>query len=260
MTPIRGVDLEVQDTGAGTAILWGHGFSSCMRDDDAARLIDWERLAAGHRLVRWDARGHGGSGGTSEPVAYRWDELASDALAIADSLGIDRLIAAGVSMGAATALHAAVRAPSRVAGLVLVLPPTAYETRPAQAAIYASGAHLVEAEGVDAYVTHLNDQPAPAILGAFAQGFRIVPAVADHLLPVVLRGAAASDLPAQDEVRKLDQPTLILAWAGDPGHPVSTAETLANLLRCSELVVAEELRDLRSWTGRVEAFVTALAS
>jgi pimeloyl-ACP methyl ester carboxylesterase len=52
-------------------------------------------------------------------------------------------------MGAAVALHAAAQAPERVAGLVLVLPPTAYDTRAAQAADYLAGASLVEREGVE---------------------------------------------------------------------------------------------------------------
>ena len=127
MPSVRGVDLAVVDTGRGPAVLWGHGFASSTQDE-ADRMIRWDRIAARNRVVRWDARGHGLSTGTLDPDDYRWDNLGRDFTALADTLGIERYTVGGVSMGAAAALHAAIDAPSRVAGLVLVLPPTAYET------------------------------------------------------------------------------------------------------------------------------------
>ena len=51
----------------------------------------------------------------------------------ADEQGHARYVLGGVSMGAATALAAAVQQPGRVAGLILALPPTAWDSRPRQA-------------------------------------------------------------------------------------------------------------------------------
>jgi len=85
-----------------------------------------------------------------------------------------------------------------------------------------------------------------------------MPFVADipeELLPFVLRGAAASDLPAPDEIATIDRPALILAWDGDPGHPVSTAERLAGLLPRAELHVATRLRDVLNWPTQVADFL-----
>jgi hypothetical protein len=39
---------------------------------------------------------------------------------------------------------------------------------------------------------------------------------------------------------------------GDPGHPLSTAELLAETLPGAELHVAEHLADVLRWTERVE--------
>jgi pimeloyl-ACP methyl ester carboxylesterase len=138
---------------------------------------------------------------------------------------------------------------------VLVLPPTAYETRAAQAGEYRAGAELVERAGFDAYVESANAQPVPEILRAFASGFRFTPAVATERLPAVLRGAGGSDLPPADVVRGLAVPALILAWDTDPGHPLRTAETLAELLPDAELHVARRLRDVTTWTRLVDGFV-----
>lgn len=255
---VRDADLALTDTGSGTAFFWGHGLTSSRAQDGRNQMFDWDRLAARHRVVRWDARGHGDSGGRPEPDDYRWDNLGRDLLALADVVGIERFVAGGVSMGAATALHAAVAAPERIAGIVLALAPTAYETRSAQAAPYGAGADLVAHQGVGAYVVRVNAEPVPEILSRVADLYRFAPAVDEELLPAVLRGAAASDLPRPEAVAGLSQPTLLLAWDTDPGHPVSTAARLAEVLPHAELVVARRLRDVGSWTDRVEAFLDSL--
>ncbi len=259
MPSVRGVELAVSDSGAGVPFFWGHGFASSHAQETRGALLDFAELARRNRVVRWDARGHGRSGGGLDPAEYTWDELARDLLALADALGVDRFVAGGVSMGTATGLHAAAIAPGRVLGMVLVLPPTAYETRAAQAGDYRAGADLVEREGVDRYVEHANAQPVPEILRAFASGFRFAPDVALERLPAVLRGAGASDLPRPEVVRTLTAPALILAWDGDPGHPLRTAETLAELLPDAELHVARQFREVTTWTRLVDGFVSSRA-
>jgi 3-oxoadipate enol-lactonase len=108
-----------------------------------------------------------------------------------------------------------------MSALVLVLAPTAYQTRAAQVAEYRAGADLVEREGIARYLERANTEPVPAILARFADQYHPRHAVAERWLPAVLRGAAESDLPAPDAVRAVTAPTLQLAWDTDPGHPVS---------------------------------------
>jgi pimeloyl-ACP methyl ester carboxylesterase len=251
---IGGVDIAVTETGTGRAFFWGHGFAGSVARDDATRILDWSRLARHLRVVRWDAPGHGRSTGTRDPDDYRWARIGDALVELADALGVDRFAAGGVSMGAATALHAALIAPARVTALVLVLPPTAYETRAEQIGEYGDGADLVEREGVDAYVRVVDAKPQPEIL-AGPVAYHFDPAISAELLPAALRGAAGSDLPAAEAVRTITAPALILAWDTDPGHPLSTAERLAELLPDAELVVARRLRDVVPWTDRVVAFL-----
>jgi pimeloyl-ACP methyl ester carboxylesterase len=259
MVEVRGAELAVTDEGSGPAYFWGHGLSGSMGQDAKFSMFDWKRLSASYRVVRWDARGHGESSGSEEPDTYRWDNLARDLVGLADALGVDTFVAGGVSMGAATALHTAVLAPERVRGLVLVLAPTAYETRAAQGDMYRDGAELIERDGIGAYVERMNEQPAPEILGAFADMYHFEPAVSERLLPSVLRGAGMSDLPSPDDVRGVTVPVLLLPWATDPGHPASTSERLAELLPDAEMHLAEKLDDVATWTDRVEAFLAKVS-
>jgi pimeloyl-ACP methyl ester carboxylesterase len=264
---VRGVEIAVCEVDAHLAggheprpaVMWGHGFSGSVDQDQQTPILDWPRLSHRYRVVKWDARGHGRSGGGPDPDEYRWDNLARDLTGLADTLGIERFVAGGVSMGAATALHAAALFPERIAGMVLALAPTAYATRAAQADRYRAGAELVEREGIEAYVQAVNAEPVPGILSRFAASYRFSPTVPEHLLPAALRGAAASDLPAENAVGAIAAPALLLAWDTDPGHPVSTAERLVALLPNAELHVARRLRDVGTWTDRVESFLGAVA-
>lgn len=68
------------------------------------------------RILRYDQRGHGGTGLSDEPV--RLDVLVDDVLAVLDWLGVERVAMIGASMGAATSLCLASRAPGRVRAVV----------------------------------------------------------------------------------------------------------------------------------------------
>src|SRR5205807_6935613 len=75
----------------------------------------------GHRVIAYDARGHG----RSEPAPdreYGYEHLAADLLALLDELAIGRAVLAGASMGAHTALALALNHPRRVAALALITP------------------------------------------------------------------------------------------------------------------------------------------
>lgn len=74
-----------------------------------------------------------------------------------------------------------------------------------------------------------------------------VPDVTDGLLPTIFRGAAQADLPPADAITSIDVPTLILAWIDDPGHPLSTAQRLHELIVGSQLVVAHTPAALNTW-------------
>ena len=205
-------DLAHSRTGAGAPFIWAHGLTSSRANEDEAGLLDWSPIVeAGRELIRYDAAGHGQTGGPLDPSCYEWARLAVDLLGFADDLGFDRVSAGGASMGCATVLHAAVMAPGRFDRLVLACPPTAWETRPAQSAGYELVATFVEERGLAAFTRAARAMPRPAIFASAPE-----PAAADipeALLPHVFRGAAASDLPAPGR-RRADRPAHTRAGVG----------------------------------------------
>ncbi len=77
-------------------------------------------------VVAFDHRGHGDGLPTRR---FRFDDCASDVLAVADALDIDRFVCVGYSMGGAIAQLAARSAPDRVTGLVLGATSTSFRGR-----------------------------------------------------------------------------------------------------------------------------------
>ncbi len=242
---VPGAELAVtlSDEG-GHPIVQLHGLTSS-RARDRVLNLDLGRGLSGTRLLRYDARGHGRSTGRKVPEDYEWQNLAGDLLRLLDRwFPGERVHGVGPSMGTATLLHAASLEPDRFSGLTLMVPPTAWKTRRDQAANYRAAASLIESDGVDAFLaTTRGTTPPPATIGAP----ETVPDVADALLPSLLRGAALSDLPAPEAVARIDVPTTILAWVDDPGHPVSTAESLATLLPHATLTIARTPEDVETW-------------
>lgn len=261
MFKIRGANLSTDRRGTGPVFVWGHGLTSSRSGEDAFPLVRWDDVQAVADVVRYDARGHGESTLTSDPDGYGWAALARDQLELCDAMEIDRAIVGGASMGAATALHAATMAPERVRALVLVIPPTGWETRAAQTDVYEQMAAVVEAAGVEPLIAASADVPPPDPFvgdgGSFKERRAATLRGTDPVrLAGVFRGAARADLPAREAIATITCPTLILAWSGDPGHPVSSAEQLNGLMERSMLHVASTSEQLNSWTDRIIDFVT----
>lgn len=259
---IRGVDIHAQTQGSGPPFIWGHGLMGSVAQEDAAAMMPWSALPANVELIRYDARGHGASEASLDPDHYRWPQLALDAVALAEASGAERAVFGGVSMGAATTLHAAVLAPRDVRAMVLMAPPTAWETRARQARAYRTLARLVDSFGLG-LLRHLGQIASFALRNrATASMQRSVMAGLRRRDPravaTAMRGAAESDLPASESLRRLEMPTLVLAWAGDSSHPLSTARKLVELLPNAELSVARSTAEVLDWRDRVNEFVAAL--
>ncbi|MFF8288647.1 alpha/beta fold hydrolase [Streptomyces sp. NPDC016309] len=250
----RGAELAYEDTGRGPLAVYAHGGFAGRAAEDAMGLFDWSPVvAAGRRLVRYDARGHGRSTGEPVDADYTYPRLADDLLALLDHLGATGPVdAMGASMGCGTVLHAAVRAPRRFSRLVLLVPPTAWATREEYAGRNREAARTVAREGAAAWRAARAGAPRPAVAAGVPD---VPPTPAERLLPSVLRGLAMSDLPPPEELAALDVPALVLAWAGDPGHPLSTAGALARLLH-ADLHVSRTPSYVRTWGRRVARYLS----
>jgi 3-oxoadipate enol-lactonase len=110
---LPGARLAYQVTGEGPAVVLVHGFGLDMRMWDP----QVGPLAERFRTVRYDCRGFGASGPFDPAIGYTH---AGDLLALLDHLGIERAVLAGLSFGGRVAMQAALAAPERVAGLILL--------------------------------------------------------------------------------------------------------------------------------------------
>ena len=112
---VRGQEIFYEDTGGeGPVVLLAHGFLM-----DQSMFAAQVRVLSPHfRVVTWDERGFGQTRWDKSRFSY-WDS-ADDALALLDHLGVARAIVGGMSQGGFLSLRAALRAPDRVRGLVLM--------------------------------------------------------------------------------------------------------------------------------------------
>ncbi len=242
----------------GTPVVITHSFLASRGLEDSIGIFDWTPVRnRGKRLIRFDARGHGASSGEPGVEPYRWRALAEDLLAVADAAAPDHraVDAIGESTGCGTLLWAVTKEPERFRRLVLVIPPTIRETRAEQSGIYQATADLIELRGPEAWSRVVDNFPPVPLLdaGGWARA-REVP-VSTDLLPSVLRGAAASDLPPEEALRALPQETLVLAWTTDPNHPTSSAEYFGEMIPRSRVHIASDPDDVRQWGEMVAEFL-----
>jgi len=225
---------------------------------------------AGHRVIAYDARGHGRSTGAGGPEAYTYHALAGDLAAVLDDRGIDRAVLAGASMGAHTALRLALGDPARVAGIVAITP--AYDER-----TFASVAGLAE---WDALAAGLREGGVEGFVAAY--DLDAVPERWRETVTTVLRqrlGAhehpdqvadALVGIPRSRPFRAVRDllvleglPVVVVADRdeADPGHPLATGEAYVAAIGGAELVVEEPGASPIAWQGgQLSKVIAALAA
>lgn len=109
---VNGTRIAFVDEGSGPALVLVHGLGGSLDD----WRLQWPVFAASHRVIVPDLRGFGASR-RDEPFTIA--QHARDLLALLAALGIERAAIVGLSMGGAVAMETALRAPHRVAALVL---------------------------------------------------------------------------------------------------------------------------------------------
>ena len=126
---LNGFRLHYEDRGAGEPLLLLHGGTGIGAD---WKLVFPAGDPAGFRVIVPDLRGHGRS--TNPSRAFTFRQAAHDLFALLDRLGLTRVKAIGLSMGAKTLLHMATQQPGRIDAMVLVSA-TPYFPAPARAAM-----------------------------------------------------------------------------------------------------------------------------
>lgn len=261
-----GVRLAVTDEGEGPAVVLLHGLSASRR---YVVMGSTGLRRAGHRVVAYDARGHGGSSAAPSPDAYGYSLLCVDLTAVLDALGIARAVLAGVSMGAHTCLRFALEQPERVAAVVAITPafdPVEY-LAPARLAHWDELSDALRDGGIEAFAAASGPARLPAKWrDTIGRALRQRMAVHEHLdavadaLRCTPRSAPFADLHA---LERIACPALVIGSrdAADPGHPLAIAERYSELLPAARFVVEDEGSSPLAWQGgRVSKLIAEVAA
>jgi pimeloyl-ACP methyl ester carboxylesterase len=260
------VTLAASDDGDGVPVVLLHGLSATRR---YVVMGSTALQRAGHRVIAYDARGHGASTPAPVPDAYGYEQLGADLLAVLDELELERAVLAGSSMGAHTILRLALDVPERVAGLVVVTP--AYDPveldGEARLRRYDALAAGLRDGGVEGYLAAYDVARLPEARRASVAAF-VRQSIARHEHP----GAVADALQAVprsrpfEDLHALEQiecPAVVVASRddADPGHPLALGEAYAELLPAGRLVVEDEGSSPLAWQGgRLSKVIAALAA
>jgi 3-oxoadipate enol-lactonase len=110
---VGGAELYYEMAGQGTTVVLLHGGLLDGRMWDG----QFDLLATGHRVIRYDARGHG----RSDPIEGEHCHYC-DLHALLTALGIDEVVLVGLSLGGRTAIDFTLEHPDMVRALVPVAP------------------------------------------------------------------------------------------------------------------------------------------
>jgi pimeloyl-ACP methyl ester carboxylesterase len=249
-----GVRLAGEERGEGTPIVLLHGLTATRR-----YVVMGSRALerSGHRVVAYDARGHGHSSAAPTPDAYTYELLASDLRAVLDALGIERAALAGASMGAQTALRFALEQPERVLGLGLITP--AFDPEAASGPEAYRGwdrlARGLREGGVEGFVDVYDLDAVPKrFRETLATVLRQRLSAHDHPLAVAdaLQAVPRSrPFDSWGELGSIAAPTVAIASRdeADPGHPLAIAERYAAAIPGASLVVEEPDESPIAWQG-----------
>jgi 3-oxoadipate enol-lactonase len=210
----------------------------------------WDALTpflvrAGHRVVRYDARGFGES--TTEDVAF---SARDDLRAVLDALAIRQAAVVGNSMGGGNALDAAIETPDRFAALIWVAggisgfeaEPTSEEAAAFRAMESAHDAGDLDAEAewdTRIWVDGIGQSPtrvAPLIRQAVLEEDRKL------IVPGRVFGTPKRlDPPANERLGDLAVPTLAIVGALDTPETRSAAQRLAKAAPNARLVTIPDV-------------------
>ncbi|MFF5104119.1 3-oxoadipate enol-lactonase [Streptomyces sp. NPDC000134] len=214
----------------------------------------WDKVAPelsiGHRVVRWDLPGHGGSPADLIAAGATVGDLAALVLALADSLGVARFAYAGVSLGGAVGLHLAAHHPDRLSSLAVICSSAHFNgSRP-----WEERAGLVRREGLAKLAESADDR-------WFTPGFTVPELVRDHREADPEAYAACCDALAafdlRDRLAGIRVPTLLIAGRDDPATPPAHLREIADAVPDATLVEIPGASHLAP-AERPEAVLTAL--
>ena len=249
-----GLGIAGEEVGEGPPVVLLHGITA------TRRYVVHGSLAlprAGHKLITYDARGHGESDPARPGDGYGYEDLASDLGAVLRERAGPTAVVGGHSLGCHTTATYALEHPGELAGAVFIGPVSLGLPPPDEVLAYWDRlADGLEQGGVDgfmrAYGADLDVAPEwrERVLAITRE--RIGRHRNPHAFAAALREVPRS-LPFEGmaELESLAVPALVVASHddADPGHPYAVAEAWAEALPSAELISEERGQTPLAWQG-----------
>jgi 3-oxoadipate enol-lactonase len=231
---VNGAGLRYELSGGGErAVVLIHEMGGTLESWDGAAPL----LARHRRVLRYDTRGAGLSQKVRGTLSI--DTMTDDLMGLMDAAGIAKAAIAGVAVGGAIALHAAVRFPARVAAVVATSPAVAIAAD-RRAAVLAR-VDRIEREGMGIAVEESFASGYPTELrGDMARfsAFRARWLGNDPAsYATIYRMLAASDLTG--ELARIACPTLVIGGRFDRTRPPTLSEPIARAIPGAQFKVLE---------------------
>ena len=230
-----GIQFHYRDTGAGLPFFFQHGLGA-----DSSQPFELFFPPSGIRLLSFDARAHGQTHPLGDPAKLQFQTFAEDLLAFMNHLAVKRAIVGGISMGAALALHFALRWPERIAAVVLSRPAWLEGPCPWNINMFTLVSGLIREHGAEQGLAEFQKtaeyreslEKWPDVANSLCSQFQNPRAEETALkLERIIKDCPHPDRHAWSTVR---MPTLVLGNRLDPVHPVEYAEELARAIPGAE--------------------------
>lgn len=231
------IDLNYKLEGSGETIVFIHGLSDS--------LVYWEFLASNlkhdYQVLRIDLRGHGQTELGNDEISI--DTYADDLHSLLCELGIGKITLVGFSLGGAVALDFAVRYPKMVSSLVLM------------SSFYKADGHLehVLNQFRDALKISFNefyDLILPMVLcpdvieenGEELEMMKEIASLSANTQAYIKAVDACLDFDIEDELSKIDVPTLMMAGGYDGITSLKSQKELQGKIKNSKMIVFDDVR------------------
>jgi len=247
--------IRGESAGEGPPIVLCHGITATRR-----YVVQGSRALerAGHRVISYDARGHGESDPAPAGEGYGYPQLTGDlGRVVAAELGEgERFVLAGHSMGAHTVVSYALANRERLAGLAVIGPVYTGEISAGSLTYWDGLAAALEQGGVDGFVDFIDDEQGidaawrDSVLRFTREriGLHRHPKAIVQALREVPRSRPFDSL---EQLGALELPALVVASHddADPGHPYDAALAYAEALPQARLVSEQPGESPLAWQG-----------
>jgi 3-oxoadipate enol-lactonase len=240
--------------GEGSPIVLCHGLTASRR-----YVVHGSRALerAGHRVITYDARGHGESDPAPAEQSYGYPDLIGDLERVVEAeVAADRFLLAGHSMGAHTAIGYALAHPERLSGLVIIGPTYTGELTEATLVYWNGLAAALEEEGIDGFVEFLTREGETAAdwresVARISRERMELHRDPRELARALRETPASRPFGSLEDLAGLDVPALVVASGdeADPGHPYAVAEAYAKALPRARLISEDEGQSPLAWQG-----------